>query len=74
LGKRSIDYRYWVGNIATATGKISLIGGEKSEIKVEFFDNRNTASCKLEWASAFQSREIIPKSQLFRADPMALIR
>ncbi len=59
----------WVGNIATATGKISLIGGEKSEIKVEFFDNRNTASCKLEWASAFQSREIIPKSQLFRADP-----
>jgi hypothetical protein len=57
----------WTGNSATAyTGTISLTAGEKYDLKLEYYDDRAAAFCKLEWASGFQSKEVVPKSQLFR--------
>jgi hypothetical protein len=57
----------WTNNQpATNTGTISLLAGQKYDIKVEYFNNDNSANCKLEWASAFQSREVIPQSQLYK--------
>lgn len=59
----------WTGNTnGTLTGKIYLEAGEKYDLKLEHFDNRSVAFCKLEWASAFQAREVVPKSQLFKDD------
>ncbi|MDR1682332.1 MAG: T9SS type A sorting domain-containing protein, partial [Candidatus Symbiothrix sp.] len=50
----------------TYTGTIALTAGEKYDLKLEYFDSRGSANCKLEWASGFQSREIIPQSHLFQ--------
>lgn len=55
-------------NNGTLTGAIALAAGEKYDVTLEYYDDRATARCKLEWASAFQSREVIPQSQLFKDD------
>ena len=59
---------------ATYTGTIALTAGQKYDIKVEYFENTGSASCKLEWASALQSREVIPQSQLYAGSSSAAIR
>ncbi|MFV0390903.1 MAG: PA14 domain-containing protein [Paludibacteraceae bacterium] len=51
---------------ATYSGTMALTAGKKHNIKVEYFENAGSANCKLEWASPFQSREIIPQSQLYK--------
>lgn len=57
----------WSGSPGiTYTGTISLTAGQKYNIKAEYFENDNQANCKLEWASAFQSREVIPYCQLYK--------
>jgi hypothetical protein len=53
-------------NQNTSAGAISLTAGEKYDVKLEYHGQRNAALCKLEWASPLQSREVVPKNQLFR--------
>lgn len=57
----------WTGTPGvTYSETISLTAGQKYDIKIEYFENDNLSGCKLEWASAFQSREVIPQSQLYK--------
>ncbi|MBN2486115.1 MAG: RICIN domain-containing protein [Bacteroidales bacterium] len=51
----------------TYTGSISLVAGQKYDIKVEYFENNGGANCKLEWSSSSQAREVVPQSQLYSA-------
>jgi hypothetical protein len=52
---------------ATYTGKIdSLVAGMKYNIRLEYQEKTAGAQCKLEWASAFLPREVIPQSQLYK--------
>ena len=54
-------------NPTTYTGKIySLKGGEKYDITLEYLKKTGAALCKLEWASAFLPREVVPQSQLYK--------
>lgn len=54
-------------NPATYTGKIdSLAAGEKYRIKMEYREKVGDARCRLEWASAFLPKEVVPKAQLYR--------
>ena len=46
-------------------GAITLNGGQKYAIKLEFEEKDKTASIKLEWSSPNQAREVIPRSQLY---------
>jgi PA14 domain. len=65
----------WTGTSGvTYSGTIALTAGQKYDIKVEYFENTNSASCKLEWASGLQSREVIPQSQLYAESSSAGIR
>ena len=50
----------------TYSGSISLTAGEKYDLKVEYYENAGSANCKLEWAGPLQSREVVPKSQLYK--------
>jgi hypothetical protein len=47
------------------TGTIALTGGQKYDIKLEYFENNGGAACKMEWSSASQAREVVPQSQLY---------
>lgn len=47
------------------TGSITLNANQLYTIKVEYFEEAGTASCKLEWMSNVQPREVVPKSQLY---------
>jgi len=47
------------------TGTISLTAGQKYDIKLEYFEDNGGASCKLEWSSLSQAREVVPQSQLY---------
>ena len=50
----------------TYTGKsYSLTAGEKYDIRLEYLKKTGAARCKMEWASAFLSREVVPQSQLY---------
>jgi hypothetical protein len=55
-------------------GVISLTAGEKYDLKLEYFDKRGTAHCKLEWASPLHSREVVPASHLFRDTTVTAIK
>lgn len=49
----------------SGTGNITLVAGQKYSIKIEYYDKEGTANCKIEWASPFQAKEVVPQSQLY---------
>jgi PA14 domain. len=56
----------WLSDYGTEySGSISLTANQKYNIKLEYFEDAGGASCKLEWMSSMQAREVVPKSQLF---------
>ncbi len=46
-------------------GSIALTGGQKYDIRVEYYEAYVYASAKLEWNSASQMREVVPTGVLF---------
>lgn len=66
-GKLLIDKLPGGRNPMTYTGKIdSLEAGKKYSIRIEYQEKIAGAQCKLEWASGFLPREVIPQSQLYK--------
>lgn len=57
----------WIDDIGEYRGKISLVAGQKYNIKLEYFENSSAATCKLEWSNFLQSREVIAKSQFYES-------
>jgi glucose/arabinose dehydrogenase len=49
----------------TASGQITLVAGQKYSIELDYFENGGGASSVLEWSSASQARQVIPRSQLY---------
>lgn len=47
------------------TGTITLTAGQQYDFKMEYFENYGGANAKLQWSSALQGKEIIPKNQLY---------
>ncbi|WP_343670119.1 PA14 domain-containing protein [Chitinophaga sp.] len=47
------------------SGSITLTAGQKYDIRLDYFENNGDANAKLEWSSASQIREVIPKNQLY---------
>ena len=57
----------WIDDIGEYRGKISLVAGQKYNIKLEYFENSSAATCKLEWSNFLQGREVIAKSQFYES-------
>jgi hypothetical protein len=67
--------RVWVGGTAVldrwtqtgqdTRGQISLQAGQRYSLRVEHFDMALTATMRLSWSSASQSKEIVPATRLF---------
>jgi hypothetical protein len=56
----------WTDHPATEnSGTITLVAGQKYDLKVEFYENGGGATAKLSWSSPSQAKEIVPQSQLF---------
>jgi len=56
----------WVDQAAKEwLGKITLIAGQKYDIKLQYYENTANASCSLSWSSSSQSKQVIPTAQLF---------
>ncbi|HWD92599.1 MAG TPA: PA14 domain-containing protein [Verrucomicrobiae bacterium] len=47
------------------SGSLALTGGQRYDIRVEYYENGGFASAKLEWDSASQAREVVPTGVLF---------
>ena len=47
------------------SGTITLVAGQKYEVKMEFYENGYGAVAKLSWASPSTAKQIIPMSQLY---------
>jgi hypothetical protein len=55
----------WVNQGATEkSATIALTAGQPYPIKMEYYQNTNTALAQLSWSSASQAKQIIPQSQL----------
>jgi len=66
-GTKVIDN--WTEHSATEnSGTISLAAGQKYDIKYEYCDKTTDSIAKLYWSSISQSKQIIPKSQLYSAE------
>ena len=46
-------------------GSVDLVGGQRYDIRVEYFNSAGAGNAVLEWNSASQSREIVPTGVLF---------
>lgn len=57
----------WVGTASgkTHSGKISLVAGQKVNIRVDFAEKSGNAMIKLEWESRSNPREVVPRNQLY---------
>jgi hypothetical protein len=56
----------WAEHAATEnSGAISLVAGQKYDIKIEYYENSGLASMKLSWSSAHTSKGTIPTNSLF---------
>ena len=55
----------WVNNAGVSTGTITLTGGQKYSIRLEYFENKNRASCILQWSSPSQALQVIPQNRLY---------
>ncbi|BAU12498.1 PA14 domain-containing protein [Leptolyngbya sp. NIES-3755] len=51
------------------TGTISLVAGQRYDIRMEYFENGGSASSQLSWSGPGITKQIIPQSQLFSAAP-----
>ncbi len=47
------------------SGTISLVAGQKYDIKLEYYENTGGASVRLAWSSNCSAKEIIPCTQLY---------
>jgi parallel beta-helix repeat protein len=55
----------------TTSGTINLIAGKRVPIRLEYFENTEGASLKLEWSGPGVTRQVIPTAQLFGIAPVA---
>ncbi len=66
-GERIINN--WTNHaVQTDQGKITLQAGQKYDIRLEYYENRGKAVCKLLWRSTSQTRQVIPAARLFTPD------
>ncbi|MDF2455193.1 MAG: type sorting protein, partial [Cytophagaceae bacterium] len=55
----------WIDDWQTEyTGNITLIAGQKYDIKLEHFENNGGAACKMEWSSPSQPKQVVPQIRL----------
>lgn len=47
------------------SGKITLVAGQKYDIKLEYYENGGGAVAQLRWSSPSRSKQIIPQANLF---------
>src|SRR5690606_26835800 len=52
-------------NAVESSGVITLAANQKYDIRLEYYEDTGNASVKLEWASASQTREVIPQVHLY---------
>jgi len=63
-GKQIINN--WTNHSVTENrGTIALVAGQKYDIRLEYYDNTNSAVAKLLWSAVGVTKQIIPQSQLF---------
>jgi glucose/arabinose dehydrogenase len=49
----------------TWTGTIDLVAGQQYALQMDYYENGDSASARLEWQSASQVREVVPQTQLY---------
>ncbi|MBE9010436.1 DUF4347 domain-containing protein [Pseudanabaenaceae cyanobacterium LEGE 13415] len=47
------------------TGSVSLVAGQRYDIRMEYFENAGSASARLAWAGPGIAKQVVPQSQLF---------
>jgi polygalacturonase len=63
-GQRIINN--WTNHSVTENkGTITLTGGQKYDIKLEYYENTGSAVAKLLWSGPGVTKQIVPQSQLF---------
>ena len=56
----------WVNHLKTEdSGQITLVAGQKYDIKLEYAEETGNAEAKLLWSSATQPKEVIPHNLLY---------
>ncbi len=66
-GTRIIDN--WTDHSETVnSGTIALNAGQKYDIRLEYYNNLGEGKIKLEWSSNSQTKQIVPRSQLYYTD------
>jgi hypothetical protein len=72
LDERVVMYR-WGPRITTGEDRATVVleGGRKYDLRFEFFDQGSAALARLSWESTCQSRQVVPRKQLYPVAPAA---
>ncbi|HLF31409.1 MAG TPA: PQQ-dependent sugar dehydrogenase [Xanthomonadales bacterium] len=55
----------WVNNSGETSGTITLVGGQKYTITMEYYEKSNKATARLSWSHASQPKQVIPQARLY---------
>ncbi len=55
----------WVNNAGEPSGTITLTGGQKYSIRMEYFEKSSRAAARLSWSNASQAKQVIPQLRLY---------
>ena len=59
----------WTDCYCETSGSISLTAGVKHAIRLEYYDNTAGATARLSWSSPHQTKQVVPKTQLYPPVP-----
>ena len=61
----------WTDHAATQnSGSLSLVAGQKYDIRLEFYERGGLATARLSWAYPGQALQVVPQSVLYPAPPV----
>jgi len=55
----------WVSNTNERYARMSLVGGVRYDIQLDYYENTGSARCQLFWFSPSQPKQIIPSNRLY---------
>jgi len=56
----------WYNNAGEGSATLTLVGGEKYAIRMEYFERSRRARARLSWSSPSLAKQVIPKGNLYR--------
>ena len=69
-GQPVVERMFGRGGASVSTFSADLVAGQRYDLRIDYCDRAGGAGVKLAWSAPGVKRQVVPKSQLFAAEPV----